>query len=439
MRTPLILSALFLAALPTVHAAAPLEPERRSAVVRAIVNISTKQIVRHRIDPFFEFRDRFFDDVFRDFFGRHTRTYVQNSLGSGVLISADGYVLTNAHVVMRASEIKVTLRDKKQFVARLINVDPDHDLALLKIRAKASLPVVPLGTSSDLMIGETAIAIGNPFGLENSVTTGVISATKRSIKAGDREVFSGLLQTDAAINPGNSGGALLNIKGELIGVNTAIQAGAEGIGFAIPIDSAMQSACDLLDYRALKRIRTGFETTKAKGGARIKSVQPKGPADTAGLRPGDLIVRIGGRPVAADFCFRRLIIERQPGDVVRFTVRRGSRTLEKKVKLGLIPEPSPRQLARKKLGLDVQDLTKELAQAVGMQPGAGVLVTDVEKRGPADAAGLRPSDALVYIGRRRVKTVRDLGLLLKDLKPGTRVPVFIVRRRAMYRTAIMTR
>jgi len=447
MRRAVVLLTLWTAVGPA-WAAAPVEPERRNAVVRAveragpaIVNISTKRIVRRQIDPFFEFRDRFFDDLFRDFFRRHSRTFVQNSLGSGVIISPDGYILTNAHVVMRATQVRVTLRDKRQLDAKLINVDPEHDLALLKVEPKTTLTVVPIGTSSDLMIGETAIAIGNPFGLENSVTTGVISAKNRSIRASGRDVFRGLLQTDAAINPGNSGGALLNIKGELIGINTAIQAGAEGIGFAIPVDAAMRSACTLLDYRVLKRIRVGLHTAGKKPGVTITRVEPNSPAHRAGLKVGDRIVSIDGKPVAGEFCFRRLMVQHKPGDTVVLGVRRrpsggGARI---KIKLARMPEPSPRELAKKKLGIDVQDITADLARALGLQEKSGVLISDVEQHGPAAAAGLRRSDALVYVGRARLTAVRNLGPLLKDLEPGTRLPVIIIRNRTLYRAVVTSR
>ncbi len=428
------------------YAAAPVEPERRNAVVLAVekagpavVNISTERIVRQTIDPFFEFRDRFFDEMFRDFFGRHARTFVQNSLGSGVVISDDGYILTNAHVVMRATKIKVTFRDKKQFDAVLINTDSERDIALLKIESKEPLPVVPIGTSSDLMIGETTIAIGNPFGLENSVTTGVVSATDRSIRAGDREVFSGLLQTDAAINPGNSGGALLNIRGELIGINTAIQAAAEGIGFAIPVDAALQSACNLLDYRVLRRIHIGITTVAAAREVRIDAVEPGSPAAAAKLRPGDVILALDSKPVSGEFCFRRLVMEHKPGDTVVFRVQRGAATLDAKVTFGLVPEPSPTELAKEKLGLDVQDLTKDLAAALGIQEEAGVVIAGLEERGPGEEAGLRRSDVIVHFGGMRLRNVRALGMALKDIEPRTRIAIIIIRNRTLYRAVITSR
>jgi serine protease Do len=447
MRSLSVLSLLLTLALSALtRAAAPVEPSRRNAVVRAveragpaIVNISTARIAQRRIDPFYAFRDRFFDEMFRDFFGHQTRKYVTNSLGSGVIVSPDGYILTNAHVVMRATKITVTLSDKRQFEADLVNIDADHDLALLKVAAKAPLPVVPVGTSSDLMIGETVIAIGNPFGLTNTVTTGVISATGRSIRADEHQVFEGLLQTDAAINPGNSGGALLNIRGDLIAINTAIRAGAEGIGFAIPADAAIGSACDLLDYRLLKRIDLGIETERSKTQIVIRSVRANSPAARAGLKKGDVIAEIDGERLLTEFCQRRLIARHKPGDRVRFTVRRGRRTRSVDVTLGEIPEPSPVDLARKKFGVVVQELDEDLAGALNLEPKSAVLIREVEAGGPAATTGLRATDAIVYLGRARIKSLRDLGHVLKSLPAKTRLSVLIVRRNRLYRAFLTTR
>jgi serine protease Do len=440
------LAIILMGASQAAWAAAPVEPERRSAVVRAveragpaIVNISTERLVQRSIDPFFEFRDRFFEDAFGDFFQRHSRTFVQNSLGSGVLISADGYLLTNAHVVTRARKITVTFQDKSQYEATLVNIDPDHDIGLLKIKPKQPLTPAPIGTSEDLMIGETVIAIGNPFGLQNSVTTGVVSATGRSIRSNGREAFSGLLQTDAAINPGNSGGALLNIRGELIAINTAIQAGAEGIGFAIPIDTAMDSAADLLDYTRLKRIVLGLEVEPRPGGLWTKAVEPKSPAAQAGIRPGDRILSVNNQKVGTPFCLQRLLFERRPGDQVAFGLERDGRPVNARVTLGLLPEPSPRELAKAKLGLDVQPMTQELAEAMGLREESGVLIARVEPKGPGARAGLQASDLIVYVGRRRIETVNALARLLKDLKARTEVPLLIVRNRRLYRTALTIR
>ncbi|MEA3429209.1 MAG: trypsin-like peptidase domain-containing protein, partial [Thermodesulfobacteriota bacterium] len=241
----LIIAVVAIFMLPVlVHAA---EYERENPVVRAvrkvspaIVNINSEYEVRRRVNPFSRFsRDPFFDSFFKDFFDPgFEQRYKRTSLGSGVIIDGKrGLILTNAHVLAKSTTITVILNDERKFDARIIGADPDSDLAVLRISSKDPLPAVEMGDSNDLMIGETIIAIGNPFGFSNTVTTGVISAVNRSIRAKDA-VYHDFIQLDASINPGNSGGALLNINGELIGINTAIYAKAQGIGFAIPINKA---------------------------------------------------------------------------------------------------------------------------------------------------------------------------------------------------------
>ncbi len=220
----------------------------------AIVNISTERVITVREDPFFGFHRGSFDD-----YPVRTRKYKTSSLGSGVLIDKDGYIVTNDHVVSKALRIIVTLSDGVEFEGKLISTYPQKDLAVVKIKAPKSFSYIDLGKSHDLMIGETVIAVGNPYGLGNTVTTGVLSAKDRFIEAEGRVVFDNFLQTDAAINPGNSGGALLNIRGELIGINTAIFARAEGIGFAIPVDTVKEVLEVLLDPRKLKKTWFGAE------------------------------------------------------------------------------------------------------------------------------------------------------------------------------------
>jgi S1-C subfamily serine protease len=217
-------------------------------VAPAVVNISAEQITEQRISPFGGLsRDPFFDRFFEDFNVPEFRRRVKStSLGSGFLVDAQGHILTNAHVVANASKIRITLVDKRSFPADLVASDPDSDLAVLRVSA-TGLPQVAMGTSRDLMVGETVIALGNPFGLSNSVTTGVVSASRRSLRTGGRE-FRDFIQTDASINPGNSGGPLVNLDGEVIGVNTAIVQEAQGIGFAIPIDKARRILGDLLKF-----------------------------------------------------------------------------------------------------------------------------------------------------------------------------------------------
>src|SRR5262249_44289017 len=237
----------------TTHAAAPeTDPARRSRVVDAVeragpavVNISTEQVVVQRGSPFGG--DPLFDQFFRDFFDSRPRRSTRTSLGSGIIVQSDGTILTNEHVILRGGRIHVTLADGREFDAKLVGRDPDSDLAVLRINA-GSLPHIALGHSDDLMIGETVIAIGNPFGLSHTVTTGGVRATKRSLQSGGR-TFTDFIQTDASINPGNSGGPLLNILGELVGINTAIYGGAQGIGFAIPVDRARRAIDTLASGR----------------------------------------------------------------------------------------------------------------------------------------------------------------------------------------------
>ncbi|MBW2500673.1 MAG: trypsin-like peptidase domain-containing protein, partial [Deltaproteobacteria bacterium] len=261
---PLLLTGLLIAALPTPSAAAGDPFLRRTATVEvvekvgpSVVNITTERITQTQ-SPFGGRRsfDPFFDEFFQNFFEPRQRTV--QSLGSGVVFDREGHVLTNEHVIARADRVRVTLSDGREFDADLVGADPNNDLAVLAIRTEEQLPFTPPGSSDDLMVGEPVIAIGNPFGFSNSVTTGVISATNRSVNA-QSHTFHGLLQTDALINPGNSGGPLLNAEGKLIGINSAIYGGAQGIGFAIPIDVARRVIHELLLYGEVHPVWLGLE------------------------------------------------------------------------------------------------------------------------------------------------------------------------------------
>src|SRR5262249_33233624 len=271
----------------------------------SVVNITTETEVR-QASPFEGLRgDPLFQRFFQDFFDPGMPRTAQ-SLGSGVLIDKDGHVLTNEHVVGGANHIKVTLSDRREFDATLVGADSNNDLAVLKIDTTEKLPWVAPGSSKDLMVGEPVIAIGNPFGLSNTVTTGVVSALDRSIRSDDR-TFYGFIQTDASINPGNSGGPLLNAEGTLIGGNTAIYQGAQGIGFAIPIDVARRVVDQLLAHGAVApvwlglelqdldpRLHDAMELPRGTTGALVSGVDAGSPAARAGVRRGDLVTRAGG-------------------------------------------------------------------------------------------------------------------------------------------------
>jgi len=301
----------------------------------AVVNISTEAIVSS--NPFMSF-DPFTDDFFRDFFDARPVQRSRKSLGSGVIIDPDGSVITNAHVITRATNITVALADNRTYSARVIGADPDFDVAVLKLQTAAKLPYISLGTSSDLMPGETVIAIGNPFGLSHTVTTGVISSVNRSIRT-EKRIYEDFIQTDAAINPGNSGGPLVNIKGELIGVNTAIYQEGEGIGFAIPVDKIHLIAEDLLAYGkvhpAYMGIRVQDLTPSLKQslgysdntGAVIFKIDEKSPADEK-LQPGDILVELNGKVVSGRRAFAAYSKGLVAGEKVQFKIYRDGRVKE---------------------------------------------------------------------------------------------------------------
>src|SRR5260221_4589230 len=312
---------------PTVSAA------RRTPVVvvahnilPAVVNIQTEATIRRRET------DKFFDPF--GFFGGQERAYTSQSLGSGLVWSSDGIIVTNNHVVEGASRITVNFQDGSQMPAKLLGVDPDSDLAVLKVDTK-QLPAAPIGTSSDLMIGETVVAVGNPFGLSGSVTTGVVSALGRSVPSKEAgRTFTDFIQTDASINPGNSGGPLLNIEGKVIGINVAIYAQAQGIGFAIPVDRAKKVIQDLLRYGQVHSAWIGAvtatltpEESKRMGlqpvkGALIARVFGGSPAQSAGLKPGDVITSVSGRPVDSREAFSTYTATLPSGHAVDVTVSR---------------------------------------------------------------------------------------------------------------------
>src|SRR5436190_10082061 len=300
------------------------------SVLPAVVNIQTESTIRRReVDPFF--------DPFGMFGGRD-RTYTSQTLGSGFVWSSDGIIVTNNHVVEGASRITVNFNDGTQMPAKLIGVDPDSDVAVLRVDAK-NLAAAPVGTSGDLMIGETVIAVGNPFGLSGSVTTGVISALGRSVPSKEEgRTFTDFIQTDASINPGNSGGPLLNIEGKVIGINVAIYAQAQGIGFAIPVDRAKKVIQDLLRYGQVHSAWIGAVTAtltpeeakrmglKPVKGAVVARVFGGSPAQAAGLKAGDVITTVAGRPVDSREAFSTFTATLPSGHVVDVTVNRDGAT-----------------------------------------------------------------------------------------------------------------
>ncbi|HHT9110824.1 MAG TPA: S1C family serine protease, partial [Candidatus Brocadiaceae bacterium] len=326
----------------------------------AVANISTERIITQRhVDPYFGSRSEVFDQFFNEFFGQSQKQMIERPLGSGVIIDEDGYIVTNEHVVSRASKIKVRLSDGKDFEATMISSDPFSDLAVLKINSSTPFPYVKMGTSKDLMIGETVVALGNPFGLENSVTTGVLSAKNRTItfnnEYGDIK-YDGLIQTDALINPGNSGGPLINIDGELIGINAAIVNQAQGIGFAIPVDKVRQTLVKLFNFRELNKVWFGVQVEEqddSSRGIKVSSVEQGSPAYKANVKVGDYITKIDSKEIFDILDFEKYILKKNVDDKLSFNINRGGREMKIVVTLEKAPLPPIEKLALEKLGLYV--------------------------------------------------------------------------------------
>lgn len=423
MSTRPVLFGVLCAALPL--AAAGGREERRTPVVAAVekigpsvVNISAERVVQRRRNPL----DLFFG------YDMGPRTSRSESLGSGVVI-APGVVVTNDHVISGASRIWVTTSDGRELEAKLEGADADNDLAVLSVDAKGLSPAA-LGTTSDLMIGETVIAIGNPFGLSNTVTTGIVSAVRRTVQGESGRNYSDFLQTDAAINPGNSGGALVNIVGELIGINTAIVGGANTIGFAIPIDRVRRVADDLLNYREVKTVWIGIRgATLAPGngrpsarglGLRVRSVWPGSPAAKAGLAPGDVVVSLDGRPVENREDFDTALASLGPGRPVAVRYRREGQEQSARVTTERTPED---------LGLDV--LRREIG-LVFKETRGGLMVASVTARSPAAAKGLERGDAVLAVNNVKVRTLDDLSKAVENGYARSSLVLSVLRERYVY-------
>jgi serine protease Do len=345
-------------------------------------------------------------------------------MGSGFIVDASGYVVTNHHVVNEAKSIEVTLSDGRQLPAKLIGSDPDTDLALLKVEA-TGLPTIPLGRSGEVRVGEPVMAIGNPFGLDHTVTVGIISAKSRVIGAGRYDDF---LQTDAAINPGNSGGPLISTRGEAIGIASAIASrsgGFQGIGFAIPSDLARPVLAEL---RTAGRVTRGWlgvsiqpltpELVRSFGlareeGALVASVIEDSPAARAGLKPGDVVTRYDGRPVDGPRALSTLVAGTAVGRTVELAIIRDGQPRSLSVTIANLAQarsasaPAEGRVAGR-LGLELQELTPELAQRIGVKPGKGVVVTEVRPGSPAARAGLAEGDVIREVNRKPVQAPGDV-------------------------------
>jgi serine protease Do len=325
-----------------------------------------------------------------------------NGMGTGVVIDPHGYIITNHHVIDGVREILVTTADEKQHVARLISRDPETDLAVIKIDVDEPLPVIQIGTSADLMSGETVVAVGNAYGYPHTTTRGIISALHRAVRVSDEQHYDDLIQTDASINPGNSGGPLLNIDGDMIGVNVAVRAGAQGIGFAIPVDKAVAVAADLLAIDSMRRAWHGVtpaaESSEDGPGLVVRAVADRSPAEKAGLEPGDVLTSIGDLKIVRALDFHRAILGLDIGESISVSVRRGEETLVLTMELAKVPDNLKPAAGPhwELLGLQLKPIpTKEFQKNHRTRYRGGLTVAAVRPHGPAASQGIRSGDVLV--------------------------------------------
>jgi S1-C subfamily serine protease len=396
-------------------------------VLPSVVNISTERIVERQFnDPF--------DELFRQFFGqprsdqgqpRRPQAQGVHSLGSGVIVDEDGWIVTNWHVVRRASKITVMLADGTEFDARYVSGNEGNDLALLKIEPKKPMPYVEIAGDSQPLLGETVMAIGDPFGLEHTVTRGVISAKNRSYDNGDAR-FDDILQTDAAINPGNSGGPLIDTHGRLVGINTAILSQAQGIGFAIPAKRVANLLAVWFTPEKRARLWLGLRFERAEGAIAVTDVQAGSPAAKAGAKKEDRIVTVDGRKMSDVLHLQRWLIHRKAGDVVQFDVERDGVTKSISVMLAALPKLSAADLMLTKFGLQVQPLTRDLAAALGIAFIQGLVVSDVQSNSPAAQADFHSGIVITQVGGEEVKSMDRLAEQLADVKKDDMVNMSVV-------------
>ncbi len=408
----------------------------------AVVNISTTQVVKLNRP---QFRSPFgrqdpFEEFFRNFFGNMPREQKRRSLGSGFIVSDDGYILTNSHVVEKADEVTVTLLDKEEFKAKVVGTDPKTDIALIKIASKKKLPHVDLGSSEKLEVGEWVVAIGNPFGLGHTVTAGIVSAKGRIIGSGPYDDF---IQTDASINPGNSGGPLFNLKGEVVGINTAIVQGGQGIGFATPIQLAKSILGQLKDKGKVTRGWLGVFIqplspelaenlgVREKKGALVSDVTKDGPAEKAGIRSGDLITAFNGKEILDEHELPALVATTRPGTKVAVKVIREGKEQTVHVTIAEMEGDQEKRASEPELakgtGLTVQEITPEFARRFDIKNSKGVLVASVESGTAAEDAGFQEGDIIRQVNGQPVPDTAEFAKLMKKHK-GDKTIRFLVER-----------
>jgi len=432
----LLLSLLCLCPLwPSLAQDAPLTDAQKSRVTPvvtayrkarpAVVSISAQKVVQGGAGLFG-------GDPLDEIFPSPLRPRAVQSLGSGVLIHPQGYIVTNAHVIRRAQKVTVTLQDNTPLEARVISADDTCDLAVLKVEPSRdkTLPFLPLGRSDDLIVGETVIAIGNPFGYSNSVTAGVVSAVDRKLEFASGVTCEQLIQTDAPINPGNSGGPLLNINGEFIGINSAIRADGHNIGFAIPVDVVAARWGSLLDFERINRVVLGA-SLKPQHGEKgdqlvVAEVRKDTPADGK-LAKGDVVLSVNKTPVHQITDYTCLMLSQKADTPMTLTVQRAGKEQAVELKMLAKPKPDGKAMAIKLMGLTLRAIDKETAEDLGLAIDSGLLVVDVEKGSPGEKIGMRKKDVLFQVAQFYVKSLDDLGTLLEDLPAGASIKIGIIR------------
>ncbi len=409
----------------------------------SVVNINVVKVVKSGGMPPLPFGP---DDPFRDFFerffgGQLPKEFKQRGLGTGFIIDREGYILTNNHVVEQAEELIVKLADGKEHKARIIGRDPKTDLALIKIEPKTALVPLSLGDSEKLQVGDWVVAIGNPFGLGNTVTAGIVSAKYRQIGAGPYDNF---IQTDASINPGNSGGPLLNASGEVVGINSAIfsqTGGSIGIGFAIPVNMARNLLPQLKKGKVVRgwlgvtiqKITPGLEEKlglKDDKGALVSDVNSGSPADKGGIKRGDVIISFDGNEIKESGDLPYMVASTPIGKTVIVEVIRNNKKKNIQVKIEELKEEEEKteiSEAKPRLGLVVQEITPELADRMGLAERQGIVVVQVESNSPAEEAGVTPGDIILEVDQVPLKNMAEFKKKISTYKPGDTI-LFLVKR-----------
>jgi len=409
----------------------------------AVVNIDTVRMVKQG-SPFFSQ-----DPIFRQFFGEqfkdYSRTIPQKGTGSGFIISQEGYILTNEHVVHKAEKIKVTLSDGREFDGKVIGSDLDSDIAIVKIDSD-DLPIVTLGDSDKLRVGEIVVAIGNPYGLQQTVTMGVVSAEGRSIPV-EEHTYRNFIQTDAAINPGNSGGPLLNTKGEVVGINTAIIAYAQGIGFAIPINIPKKNIDELIELGKVRRSWLGvyiqevtpeiaeqFDLPEDAKGVLVGDVVKDSPAEKSGIKRGDIITKVNNEEVDSPGELQDKIGSIEIGEKANIEVVRDGKEISFVVRIDEMPtvDEEGSELSKEKVfsvqtGLKVQMVTPDIAKEVGLPWVKGLAITEVISGSSADDMGLQPGDIILEANRVEVSNVDEWEKVISKLEPGDTLLLLVFR------------